>query len=149
MTKLALRMGITAFGGPAAHIAILRHEAIARRNWLTERDFLDYLSLANLIPGPNSTELVMHVGAHQGGRRGLLTAGAAFIGPATAITLALAFIYKRWGSSPTAEGILAGISPALIVVIAFTLVPLARATITSQWAVGLTAALVLLYVGGV
>jgi chromate transporter len=149
MTKLALRMGITAFGGPAAHIAILRHEAIARRNWLTERDFLDYLSLANLIPGPNSTELIMHVGAHQGGRRGLLAAGAAFIGPAAAITLALAYIYKRWGSSPTAEGILLGISPALMVVIAFTLVPLARATIKSQWAIGLTAALVLLYASGI
>src|SRR5688500_19165748 len=96
MTKLALRMGITAFGGPAAHIAILRHEAIARRNWLTERDFLDYLSLANLIPGTNSTELFMHVWAHPGGRRGLLAAGAAVIGPAAAITFAFAYVSKRW-----------------------------------------------------
>lgn len=149
MTRLALRMGLTAFGGPAAHIAILRHEAVARRSWLSEREFLDYISLANLIPGPNSTELVMHVGAHQGGRRGLLTAGIAFIGPAAAITLALAYVYERWGSSPTAEGVLAGISPALMVVMAFTLVPLARATIKSQWAIGLSAALVLLYVSGI
>ena len=149
MTRLALRMGITAFGGPAAHIAILRHEAVQERKWLTERDFLDYLSLANLIPGPNSTELVMHVGAHQGGRRGLLTAGAAFIGPAAAITLTLAYIYKRWGSTPTAEGVLAGIAPVLIVVIAFTLVPLVRATVKSQWAVGLVAGLVLLYTAGI
>ena len=80
---------------------------------VTEQDFLDYISLANLIPGPNSTELVMHVGAHTGGRRGLWAAGAAFIGPAALITLVLAYIYKRWGSSPTAEGILAGIAPAL------------------------------------
>jgi chromate transporter len=149
MTRLALRMGLTAFGGPAAHIAILRHEAVAKRKWLTEQDFLDYISLANLIPGPNSTELVMHVGAHTGGRRGLWAAGAAFIGPAALITLVFAYIYKRWGSSPTAEGILAGIAPALIVVIIFTLIPLARTAIKSRWAVGLAAALVLLYVTGI
>jgi chromate transporter len=149
MTRLALRMGLTAFGGPAAHIAILRHEAVAKRKWLTEQDFLDYISLANLIPGPNSTELVMHVGAHTGGRRGLWAAGAAFIGPAALITLVFAWIYKRWGSSPTAEGILAGIAPALIVVIIFTLIPLARTAIKSRWAVGLAAVLVLLYVAGI
>ena len=149
MTRLALRMGVTAFGGPAAHIAILRHEAVAKRHWLTEQDFLDYISLANLIPGPNSTELIMHVGAHVGGRRGLWAAGAAFIGPAALITLFFAYIYKRWGSSPTAEGILAGIAPALIVVIIFTLIPLARTAIRNQWSVGLAAALVLLYVAGI
>jgi len=141
-------MGVTAFGGPAAHIAILRHEAVAKRHWLTEQDFLDYISLANLIPGPNSTELIMHVGAHVGGRRGLWAAGAAFIGPAALITLFFAYIYKRWGSSPTAEGILAGIAPALIVVIIFTLIPLARIAIKNRWSVGLAAALVLLYVAG-
>lgn len=141
-------MGVTAFGGPAAHIAILRHEAVAKRHWLTEQDFLDYISLANLIPGPNSTELIMHVGAHVGGRRGLWAAGAAFIGPAALITLFFAYIYKRWGSSPTAEGILAGIAPALIVVIIFTLIPLARTAIKNRWSVGLAAALVLLYVAG-
>jgi chromate transporter len=149
MTKLALRMGLTAFGGPAAHIAILRHEAVEKRQWLSERDFLDYLSLANLIPGPNSTELVMHVGARVGGQRGLWAAGAAFIGPAAAITLTFAYIYKRWGSTPAAEHILSAIAPALIVVIIFALIPLARTAIRSQWAVGLAAALVLLYVSGI
>jgi chromate transporter len=149
MTKLALRMGLTAFGGPAAHIAILRHEAVEKREWLSERDFLDYLSLANLIPGPNSTELVMHVGARVGGQRGLWAAGAAFIGPAAAITLTFAYIYKRWGSTPAAEHILSAIAPALIVVIIFALIPLARTAIRSQWAVGLAAALVLLYVAGI
>ena len=142
-------MGVTAFGGPAAHMAILRHEAVAKRNWLTERDFLDYISLSNLIPGPNSTELVMHLGALRGGRRGLVAAGLGFICPAAAITLALAYIYVRWGSSPTAEGILSGIAPALLVVIVFTLVPLARATVRGWWALALVIALVLLYLTGV
>jgi chromate transporter len=148
MTRLALRMGFTAFGGPAAHIAILRHETIARRRWLSERQFLDYLSLSNLIPGPNSTELIMHLGALRGGRRGLVAAGLAFITPAALIMLALAYAYDRWGTRPAAMGILAGIAPALIVVMLFALVPLARSTIRSATAIALAAGLALLYLTG-
>ena len=149
MTKLALRMGITAFGGPAAHIAILRHEAVAERKWVSEREFLDYLSLSNLIPGPNSTELIMNLGARRGGTRGLIAAGLAFITPAALITLMFAWAYQRWGATARVEGFLQGLAPALIVVIIFALTPLARASIRTGPAAALVAVLVALYLAGV
>ena len=114
---LALRLGFTAFGGPAAHIAMLREQVVTRRGWQSDAHFLDLLGLTNLIPGPNSTEMVMHAGLERAGWRGLLAAGLGFILPAAGITLALAVAYKEFGSSPQLTGVLYGLKPVVIAVI--------------------------------
>lgn len=114
---LFLRLGVTAFGGPAAHIAMMRSEVVERRKWLTSEDFLDLLGATNLIPGPNSTELAIHIGHRRAGWKGLLVAGACFILPAALITFALAWAYVRFGSVPQARGILYGVKPVIIAVV--------------------------------
>src|SRR5215813_3795694 len=98
---LALKLGFTAFGGPAAHIAMLRDEVVTRRKWLTDAHFLDLLGATNLIPGPNSTEMVMHIGHVRAGWRGLIVGGVCFILPAALIVLALAWVYVQYGTTPT------------------------------------------------
>jgi len=100
---LALKLGFTAFGGPAAHIAMLRDEVVIRRKWVTDAHFLDLLGATNLIPGPNSTEMVIHVGQVRAGWRGLIVGGVCFILPAFLIVLALAWAYVQYGTTPTAE----------------------------------------------
>jgi chromate transporter len=117
VAKLALKLGLTAFGGPAAHIAMLHDEVVNRREWLTEEHFLDLLGATNLIPGPNSTEMVIHVGHVRAGWRGLIVAGALFILPAAAIVLAFAWLYVQYGATPGAEWLLYGIKPVVIAVI--------------------------------
>jgi chromate transporter len=114
---LMLRLGLTAFGGPAAHISMLREEVVVRRKWLSEQRFLDYLGIVNLIPGPNSTELVMHVSLEKAGWRGLWLGGVAFILPAASLTLIFAVLYKDFGTSPIGVGILNGIKPVVIAVV--------------------------------
>src|SRR6266566_1754865 len=95
-----LRLGFTAFGGPAAHVAMMRDEVVRRRGWLDDAAFLDLVGAANLIPGPNSTELAIHIGHARAGWRGLLVAGACFISPAVVIVLACAWAYVRYGGTP-------------------------------------------------
>jgi chromate transporter len=114
---LMLRLGLTAFGGPAAHIAMLREEVVVRRKWLSEQRFLDYLGIVYLIPGPNSTELIMHVSLEKAGWRGLWLGGAAFIVPAALLTLVFAVLYKDFGTTPIGLGILRGIKPVVIAVV--------------------------------
>ena len=97
---LFLRLGTTAFGGPAAHIAMMEDEVVRRRGWLTRQQFLDYLGATNLIPGPNSTELAIHIGHARGGWPGLVVAGASFIVPATLIVGVAAWGYVRYGALP-------------------------------------------------
>jgi chromate transporter len=111
------RMGATTFGGPAAHIALLRTEAVERRRWLTDATFLDLLGATNLIPGPNSTEMVMHVGWVRRGLPGLVVAGLAFIGPAALITGLLAWAYVEHGSRPEAGWLLYGVKPVMLAVV--------------------------------
>src|SRR5919107_33781 len=115
---LALKLGCTAFGGPAAHIAMLREETVVRRRWTTEQHFLDLLGATNLIPGPNSTEMVIHTGHTRAGWRGLIAGGVCFILPAALIVLALAWAYVEYGTTPTAEWLLYGIKPVIIAVVA-------------------------------
>ena len=103
-----LKLGTIGFGGPAAHIAMMEHEVVRRRQWLSREEFLDYLGATNLIPGPNSTELAMHIGRARAGGLGLIVAGASFILPAAVIVTALAWGYIRVGAIPT----VAGFSPA-------------------------------------
>lgn len=112
-----LRLGVIAFGGPAAHIALMRRELVQQRKWTTDQDFVDMLGVTNLIPGPNSTELTMHLGAERAGWRGLWLAGIAFILPAVAIVTALAWAYVEYGDTPAGEGIILGITPFILAVI--------------------------------
>jgi chromate transporter len=129
VARLALKLGFTAFGGPAAHIAMLRDDAVTRRKWLTDAHFLDLLGATNLIPGPNSTEMVIHVGHVRAGWRGLIAAGACFILPAATIVLALAWVYVRYGTTPTGEWLLYGIKPVIIAIVAQALWGLTRTAI--------------------
>jgi chromate transporter len=117
VSLLAFKLGATAFGGPAAHIAMLRDDVVRRRGWMTDRTFLDLLGATNLIPGPNSTEMVMHIGMDRAGWRGLVAAGSLFILPAATITLAFAWAYARYGTTPAANWLLYGVKPVVIAVI--------------------------------
>ncbi|MEM6261778.1 MAG: chromate efflux transporter [Bacteroidota bacterium] len=112
-----LRFGLTAFGGPAAHVAMLEQEVVHKRAWMNRELFLDLMGATNLIPGPNSTELVMLIGYHRGGIRGLLVAGACFIFPAAILSGILAFFYAQYGELPAVEPFLLGIKPAVIAII--------------------------------
>jgi len=117
LALLFLRLGCTAFGGPAAHIALMEIEVVQRRRWLTPERFLDLLGAANLIPGPSSSELAIYIGYERAGYRGLLVAGACFILPATVITGALAWAYLRFGALPQVGGALYGIKPVIIALV--------------------------------
>jgi chromate transporter len=130
---LFLKLGTTAFGGPAAHIAMLEREVVTRRGWLTEAEFLDHLGASNLIPGPTSTELVLHIGRRRGGWPGLLVAGACFILPAALMVGVLAWAYVRFGSLPAVAGLLYGVKPVVIAVIVQALWKLGRSAAKSPW----------------
>jgi chromate transporter len=112
------KLGFVAFGGPAAHVAMMRSEVVERRRWMDDQEFLDLNGATNLIPGPNSTELAIHIGRERAGRRGLLVAGACFIAPATLIVLGLAVLYQRYGSTPSGQSLLYGITPVVIAIVA-------------------------------
>ena len=114
---LFLKLGFTAFGGPAAHIAMYRDEVVTRRQWLTDQEFLDLLGVTNLIPGPNSTEMAIHIGLRRAGWAGFLLAGLCFILPASGIVLVLAWFYVQYGSAPQAGWLLAGVQPVVIAII--------------------------------
>lgn len=120
-----LRLGTTAFGGPAAHVAMMRDEVVRRRGWLTDPELLDLLSAANLIPGPNSTELAIHVGWARRRWSGLAVAGLSFILPAALITAALAWAYVRFGALPEAGRLLWGVKPVILAVVVQAIVGLA------------------------
>jgi len=129
IARVFLRLGTTAFGGPVAHIAMMEDEVVRRRGWLTRDQFLDYLGATNLIPGPNSTELAIHIGLARGGWPGLVVAGASFILPATAIVGAVAWGYVRYGALPQVAGILYGIKPIVIVIVASAVWGLGRSAL--------------------
>jgi chromate transporter len=114
---LFLKLGITAFGGPAAHIAMMEAEVVEKRKWMTRQHFLDLVGATNLIPGPNSTEMALHCGYHRAGLPGLIVAGFTFIFPAASITCALAYIYVHFGKIPQIEPFFYGIKPAVIIII--------------------------------
>lgn len=117
LAQLFLRLGLTAFGGPAAHIAMMEDEVVERRGWLSRQHFLDLVGATNLIPGPNSTEMTMHIGYERAGWRGLFVAGTTFIGPAVLLSGVLAWLYVQYGALPQAAPFLAGIKPAVMAVI--------------------------------
>ncbi len=123
---LFLKLGIIGFGGPAAHIAMMQDEVVAKRKWFSEQHFLDLIGATNLIPGPNSTEMAIHIGYEKGGWKGLLVAGLCFISPAVLITAFLAWSYKEYGQTPAIQPFLYGIKPAIIAIIIAAVFPLAK-----------------------
>ncbi|HEX5672382.1 MAG TPA: chromate transporter, partial [Acidimicrobiia bacterium] len=133
------RLSLTSFGGPAAHVALMRDEMVDRRNWLDNRRFLDLVGVTNLIPGPTSTELAMHIGHDRAGWRGLFAAGLGFILPASLVVLVLAWGYERFGRSAIGESLLQGMKPVVVVVVAAALLKLLRAAVRG-WLTGLVAA---------
>ena len=149
LARLYLRLGLTAFGGPAAHIAMMEDEVVRRRRWLSRQDFLDYLGATNLIPGPNSTEMAIHIGRARGGWKGLLIAGVSFILPATILVMALAWGYARFGKLPQVGAVLYGIKPVIIAVILQALVGLGRSAIKSWFLAGVAAGAIIADVLGV
>jgi chromate transporter len=149
IASLFLRLGATVFGGPAAHIAVMEDEVVRRRRWLTRDEFLDYLGATNLIPGPNSTELALHIGRHRGGAAGLVTAGVSFILPAAIMAGVCAWAYVRWGTLPQLEGMLAGAKPVVLAVIVQALWTLGRTAIKSPGIALLGAAALVAALAGV
>jgi len=126
IAQVFLKLGTIAFGGPAAHLAMMEEEFVRRRQWITHAEFLDRLATANLIPGPSSTEVAIFVGQLKRGWRGLIVAGCCFIIPAAAIVSVIAWAYVRFGSLPKAEGILWAIKPAVVAIVIQALGKLAR-----------------------
>jgi chromate transporter len=126
LARLFLKLGFVAFGGPAAHVAMMEDEVVVRRRWRGRTAFLDMLGATNLIPGPNSTEMVMHIGWRRAGVRGLIVSGLCFIGPAVLITGVAAWAYVRYGSLPEVGPFLVGIKPAVLAVILLALWRLGR-----------------------
>jgi chromate transporter len=135
-----LKLGFIAFGGPAAHVAMMRQEVVERRRWLGEQAFLDLLGASNLIPGPTSTELAIYLGYARAGRAGLLLAGLLFILPAMLIVLAFAWAYVQFGATPQASGLLYGIKPVIVAVIVQAIYGLLRSAVKS-WRLGLVVVL--------
>jgi chromate transporter len=132
LAALFLRLGFTAFGGPAAHIALMENEIVRRRQWLTHEEFLDLLGATNLIPGPNSTEMAIHVGRARAGTAGLIVAGTCFIVPAMLIVLACAWAYVKFGRVPQVQSVLYGVKPVIIAVVAQALWNLTRSAVKTK-----------------
>ncbi len=114
---LFLRLDFTAFGGPAAHIAMMHDETVRRRKWLSDQEFLDLIGATNLIPGPNSTEMAIHIGFLRAGWPGLIVGGVCFIVPAVLIVLSVAWAYVRFGTTPQAGWLLYGVKPVVIAIV--------------------------------
>jgi chromate transporter len=131
LARLFLKLGITAFGGPAAHIGMLEEEVVQRRRWSSRDHFLDLVGATNLIPGPNSTEMVLHVGYERARVAGMVVAGASFILPAFALTTLLAWAYVRFGALPDAVRLLTGIQPVVVAIIAGAVWRLGRTAVRS------------------
>jgi chromate transporter len=148
IAKLFLKLGVIGFGGPAAHIALMHDETVKRRKWLTDQQFLDLIGAVNLIPGPNSTEMAIHIGFLRAGGLGLITAGVCFIVPAMLSVLALSWVYVQFGSTPQVTWLLYGVKPVVIAIIVQALWTLGqkavRSTLTALTAI---AVLVLFFAG--
>lgn len=137
LAAIFFRLGVTSFGGPAAHIAMMEEEFVRRRRWLSSEEFLDLIGAANLIPGPTSTEVAMHVGMKRAGWPGFMVAGLCFILPAILMVTAIAWFYMKFGTIPAAVGILLGVRAVIVAVIAQALWSLGRSALKSRflWAI--------------
>lgn len=133
LAGLFLKLGTIAFGGPAAHVAMMEEEVVRRRQWLRREEFLDLLGATNLIPGPNSTEMAIHIGHRRGGWPGLIVAGVCFILPAALIVTVIAWVYVRYGKVPQAAGLLYGVKPVIIAVVLQALWSLGRTAVKNRF----------------
>ncbi len=134
IAKFFLRLGLTAFGGPAVHLAMMEEQAVRQLQWLTHEEFMDLLAAVNLIPGPNSTQMAIFIGRKQGGVPGLIIAGLCFILPAMLIVLGLAAAYGTYGELPVAQGFLAGVKPVMIAILIHALWVLSQKSLRNfQW----------------
>ncbi len=149
VAKLFLKLGVTGFGGPAAHIAMMHDETVKRRKWLNDQEFLDLVGATNLIPGPNSTEMAIHIGFLRAGWLGMITGGACFIVPAMLSVLLLSWVYVRFGSLPQASWLLYGIKPVVISIIAQALWVLGQKAVKGTIAAIAAIIVLALYFAGV
>lgn len=133
IAKLFLKLGFIGFGGPAAHIAMMQQEVVVKKKWMSEQHFLDLLGATNLIPGPNSTEMAIHIGYDKGGWKGLIFAGLCFILPAVFITGIFAWLYQQYGQLPEVQPFIYGIKPAIIAIIIGAVFPLAKKSVKSTF----------------
>lgn len=131
VAKLFFWLGCVGFGGPAVHIAMMEEEVVRKRKWLTQEHFLDLVGATNLIPGPNSTEMTMHIGHERAGWKGLFVAGACFIFPAVVITAVFAYLYQRYGHLPEVQPYIYGIKPAIIAVVVSLMISLGKKALKS------------------
>ena len=131
VARLFVRLGVIGFGGPAAHIAMMRDEVVRRRAWLDDTEFLELVGATNLIPGPNSTELAIHLGHRRAGFRGLLVAGLCFIAPAVLIVGTLAWLYQEHGTDPAVVDLRYGVLPVIVAIVAHAVVGLGRSGVRS------------------
>lgn len=146
---LFLRLGTTAFGGPAAYIAMMHDETVKRRNWLNDQKFLDLVGATNLIPGPNATEMAIHLGFLRAGWMGLVIGGLSFIVPAMLITLLLAWGYVRFGALPQAGWLLYGIKPVVIAIIVQAIWSLGRKAVKGPLMAGVAVVVLVMYFAGI
>ncbi len=143
VAQLFFKLGIIAFGGPAAHISMMEEEVVTKKKWMSREHFLDLMGATNLIPGPNSTEMTMHCGYHRAGVAGLFVAGICFIFPAVLLTGILAYFYVEYGEIPEVESLLYGIKPAVLAIILGAIYKLGKKAL-KNWQLGIIGAIVLI-----
>lgn len=149
VAALFVKLGTIAFGGPAAHIAMMHEETVKRRKWLSDEQFLDLVGATNLIPGPNSTEMAIHIGFLRAGWLGLITGGLCFIVPAMLIVLLLAHLYMRYGAMPQAKWLLYGIKPVVIAIVIQALWNLGRKAVKGLLTATAAVVIFVLYFAGI
>lgn len=138
--KYFFKLAWIGFGGPLAHISMMEHDLVEKKKWITREEFTDILGMTNMLPGPNSTELAIHIGNVMGGRKGGIVSGIAFTLPGFFIMLALSYLYFQFGSIPGVSGIFYGVNPVVIVVIALTAIRLGKSSAREYKSVGIAAA---------
>ncbi len=149
VVRLFLTLGVIGFGGPAAHIAMMRDEVVRRRRWMGDAEFLELVGATNLIPGPNSTELAIHLGSRRAGWRGLIAGGVCFIAPAVVIVCVLAWLYRRYGTDPAIVDLRYGVLPVIIAIVGHAVFGLARTALVTILATLLAAGACATYLAGV
>jgi chromate transporter len=148
VAQVFLKLGTIAFGGPAAHVGLMRDEVVRRRHWLSDQEFLDLLGAANLIPGPNSTEMTIMLGAQRAGWRGLIVGGASFILPAMSIVMVFGWLYVHYGSLPQMEWLLYGVKPVMVAIIAQAVWELSKRAVKGPLTLSVGLLALVLYVLG-
>jgi chromate transporter len=142
------KLGTIAFGGPAVHVAMLRDEVVRRRRWVRDDEFLDLFGAVSVLPGPASTQLAMALSRRRAGWAGLVAGGTCFIAPAMTVVLALAWAYDRYGTTPTGGGVLYGIGPVVIAIVAVALRDLTRTALTHRWLIAIALTATIAYFAG-